>query len=134
MRFLKSILAAVLTVGLLSVPAAAIPLWSTSIGDVNFPGLTPNANIVTGVTAQKVASGEATFTGTTTVATGLTTIAACDVTIKIGTAPGVGTSTVTYTSSAGTLSLFGWKPTATGDATLIAATAAATAGWRCTGT
>lgn len=137
MRLFKSIAAAALAACLsiaMVAPAAAIPLWSSTIGDVNFPNLTPNANVVTAPTQTKIAGGEATFTGTGTVATGLTTVSGCVVTIKVGTAPALGTSVVTFTRTSATLNLFAWKPTAADDATLIAADAAATVGWVCTGT
>ena len=84
----------------------------------------------------KIARGETALDGTnpTAAATGLTTIVACSASIKLATAPGVGTSVVTYGTSSGTLNLYGWKVTAQGDATLIASTGTETIGWVCVGT
>lgn len=84
----------------------------------------------------KIARGETALDGSnpTPATTGLTTIVACSATIKATAAPGVGTSIVTYGSSSGTLNLYGWKVTATGDATLIASTGTETIGWVCVGT
>lgn len=65
----------------------------------------------------------------TPVVTGLSAIAAAAVCLKSASAPGVGTSVVTYGSSDGTLNLYGWKVTATDDATLIASTGTETVGW-----
>lgn len=84
----------------------------------------------------KIARGETALDASnpTPVTTGLTTITGCSASIKLATAPGVGTSVVTYGSSSGTLNLYGWKVTATGDATLIASTGTETIGWVCVGT
>lgn len=92
---------------------------------------------VAGVAAgYKVARGETALDGTnpTAAATGLTTIAACTAALKSASAPGVGTSAVTYDTSGATLNLYGWKVTAAGDATLIASTGTETVGWICAGT
>lgn len=92
---------------------------------------------VAGVAASyKVARGETALDGSnpTDVATGLTTVVACTAAIKATAAPGVGTSIVTYSWSSATLSLYGWKVTATGDATLVASTGTETIGWVCVGT
>jgi hypothetical protein len=90
--------------------------------------------ITYGATDSVSVAGEATFTGTGTVATGLLTITAAVLTIKIGTAPGVGTTVVTYTVTGGTLNFFAWKPTSNVDDTLIAATASVVVGWVAYGT
>lgn len=98
---------------------------------------TISANYVVGTgVGVKVASGETALDGTnpTPVTTGLTTITSCSLTIKTTSAPGVSTSVLTYGSSAGTLNMYGWKVTATGDATLIASTGTDTIGWVCAGT
>lgn len=84
----------------------------------------------------KIARGETALDGSnpTPVTTGLTTITGCSLSIKSTSAPGVSTSVVTYGSSSGTMNTYGWKVTATGDATLIASTGTDTIGWVCVGT
>lgn len=84
----------------------------------------------------KLARGETALDGSnpTPVATGLTTIVAVALALKKNSAPGVGTSVVTYDTTAGTLNLYGWKVTATGDATLVASTGTETVGWIAIGT
>lgn len=84
----------------------------------------------------KVARGETALDGSnpTAAATGLTSIVACAVGLKGSSAPGVGTSVITYATSSGTLSLYAWKVTASGDATLVASTGTETVGWVCVGT
>ena len=92
---------------------------------------------VAGVAASyKVARGETALDGSnpTTVATGLTSIVACVASLKGTSAPGVGTSIVTYDWSAANLSLYGWKVTSSSDTTLIASTGTETVGWVCVGT
>jgi hypothetical protein len=95
------------------------------------------SNDVSGVAADyKLARGETALDGSnpTPVATGLATIVSCTVLIKLGTAPGVGTSVITYGTSSGTLNLYGWKVTTSSDTTLIASTGTETVGWVCVGT
>jgi predicted RecA/RadA family phage recombinase len=72
----------------------------------------------------KIVAGEAALDGSnpTPIATGLTTITSVELVLKKNTAPGVGTSILTYDTTGGTLNVYGWKPTATGDCTLIAST------------
>jgi predicted RecA/RadA family phage recombinase len=72
----------------------------------------------------KIVAGEAALDGSnpTPIATGLTTIVSVDLTLKKNTAPGLGTSILTYDTTGGTLNVYGWKPTAAGDCTLIAST------------
>lgn len=83
----------------------------------------------------KVAAGETALDGTnpTPVTTGLASIVSCALTIKSTSAPGLGTSVVTYGTSSGTLNMYGWKPTGAGDTTLIASTGTETIGWSCAG-
>lgn len=134
MRLFKSLVGAALALSLIAAPAAAMQLWSQQIGDVNFPGLSPNENIVTSTTPNiQVVGGETSITATATAATGLTTLLGCTLSVKIGTAPGVTTSVATYTSSGGTLNLFAWQPTSNANPTLIAATTPGTVGWVCVG-
>jgi predicted RecA/RadA family phage recombinase len=45
-----------------------------------------------------------------------------ELTLKKNAAPGLGTSILTYDTTGGTLNVYGWKPTAAGDCTLIAST------------
>lgn len=79
----------------------------------------------------KIVGGVATLdgSGATPVTTGLTTILAAVAVIQLGTAPGVGTSVLTVTFSGGTLSIWPWKVTGTGDATLIASTGTEVVHW-----
>lgn len=95
------------------------------------------AAAVAGVAAgYKVARGETALDGSnpTDIATGLTTIVAAAVALKGTSAPGLGTSVVTYATSAGTLSVYAWKPTDATDPTLIASTGTETVGWIAIGT
>jgi hypothetical protein len=84
----------------------------------------------------KIARGETALDGAnpTPVTTGLTTIVAAVCTLKGTAAPGLGTSVVTYSTTGGTLNLYGWKVTGAGDATLIASAGTETVGWICVGT
>lgn len=68
-------------------------------------------------------------TGLTTVTTGLSVIAAAGVCLKGSATPGVGTSNVIYNSSAGTLSIYSSKVTASNNATLILSSGTETASW-----
>lgn len=89
-----------------------------------------------GLSQPHVAAGTKALSGSnpTTVTTGLSTIAECVVTLATATAPGVSTTTVTYTASGGTLSLYAWKPTSSSNPTLIASTGTDTVAWSCFGT
>ena len=102
-------------------------------------GLTNNgavtSNIVSGVAASyKIARGETALDGTnpTPVATGLTTIVSCNLTVKIATAPAV--TALTYDTSSGTLNMYAWEPTAADNTALTASSATSTVGWICVGT
>ncbi len=82
-------------------------------------------NGVAGVAAAyKVARVEIALDGSnpTPWATGLTTIIAAGCTLKGSAAPGVGTCLVTAVISGTSVNFYGWKPTATGDCTLVAST------------
>lgn len=78
--------------------------------------------------AYKIARGEVTLDGgnPTPISTGLATVVACTVTDKRSTAPGVDPTafTVDYGGgvAAGTVNVYAWKITATGDGTLVAST------------
>lgn len=65
----------------------------------------------------------------TPVTTGLTAILGVSLSLKTASAPGVGTQKLTYDTSGGTLNIYGWKPTGSGDCTLIASTGTETVGW-----
>lgn len=84
----------------------------------------------------KIARGTSTLDGSnpTDVSTGLTTIVACFANIITSVAPGVNTGTLTYTASGATLSIYGWKPTSSGNPTLIASTGNDAFSWFCVGT
>lgn len=84
----------------------------------------------------RIARGETPLGGTnpTAVTTGLSTITGCSLTLKVTSAPGLGTSVVTYGSSSGTMNMYAWKPTSNADPTLIASTGTETIGWVCVGT
>lgn len=80
---------------------------------------------VAGVAAGYIlARGESALDGSnpTPIVTGLTTIIAFVAMLKGSVAPGVGTTTLTSVISSGTANVYGWKPTATGDCTLVAST------------
>lgn len=117
--------------GTLNVPSGGV---------LSFAGVDQTAALATapaGVAAgYKIARGETALDGSnpTPVTTGLSTITGCSVTIKSTSALGVATSEVTYGSSSGTMNLYGWKVTASGDATLIASSGVDTVGWICVGT
>ena len=83
-----------------------------------------------------IARGEVALDGSnpTAATTGLTTISSASVSLKGSSAPGVGTSVLTYDISSGTLNIYAWKVTATGDATLIASTGTETVSWVAIGT
>lgn len=92
---------------------------------------------VAGVAAgYAIARGETALDGSnpTPIVTGLSVITGVTLAMKKNSAPGVGTSVLTYDTSGGTLNLYGWKVTATGDATLIASTGTETVGWTAVGT
>jgi hypothetical protein len=69
----------------------------------------------------------------TYISTGLTTIASCNSTIQRSSAPGLSTTTVTWTGATGQLALYQWKPTSVSNPTLIASTDAVTLSWACVG-
>lgn len=93
-----------------------------------------------GVTAptagSRVAGGSVALDGTnpTPIVTGLTTVTGFSATLQGSAAPGVGTIVLTHTIASGTVSVYAWKVTATGDATLIASTGTETISWTAFGT
>jgi hypothetical protein len=86
-----------------------------------------------GISGYKISTGEVALTGTNpvAVATGLTSIASCVLTLKSTTAPT--TAVLSYGSSGGTLNVYGWMPTNATTTTLIASTGTGTVGWSCRG-
>lgn len=111
-------------------------------GVISFNGVDQTAALATapaGVAAgYKIARGVTAVTGTNDLTTGLATVAACTATLQEDAALTGSLVTVTIqTQSGGTaghVTLKVWKPTASGDVTPIAATAAKNIGWNCTGT
>lgn len=87
---------------------------------------TMTSQIVGTAAGKKFAAGEVTLDGSnpTTVATGLTTIAAAGVSLKSATAPGDDPSwlSANYTGSDGNLDVYAWKNTGGNDPTLVAST------------
>ena len=74
-------------------------------------------------------------TNPTVVETGLNTIVGATVALGGSVAPALDPSQVTCAFSGGTLSIYAWKVTASGDATLIASTnSARTVNWTAVGT
>lgn len=96
---------------------------------------------VAGVAAgYKIARGVTALDGSnpTPVVTGLATVVSCVAVIQKATAPGVGTTTVTVDFgggvTAGSVNLYGWKPTSNADPTLIASTGTENVAWIAIGT
>lgn len=69
-------------------------------------------------------AGEVALDGSnpTPIASGLTTVTSVELALKKNSAPGVGTSVLTYDVSGGTVNVYAWKPTSNADPTLIAST------------
>ncbi len=98
----------------------------------NFLGLA-----VVGVAAgYKLARGAASLDGSnpTPIATGLTTVVAGIACLNTTSAPGVSTQLLTTDISGTTLNVYGWKPTASGDCTMIASTGTDSFYWIAVGT
>lgn len=89
--------------------------------------VTPNGPVVGGSVAL---SG----TNPTTIATGLATVTGFAATISESAAPGDNTTTLTWTATGGTVSVYAWKPTSVSNPTLIASTGTETIGWIAIGT
>lgn len=106
--------------------------------DITAALATPVAGVAAGY---KVARGATALDGSnpTPVISGLATVVSVTGVIKTPTAPGVGTSIVTFDASttglaAGTFNMYAWKPTGTADAALIASTGTETVYWIAVGT
>ena len=97
-------------------------------------------NAVAGVASgYKIARGSTALDGSnpTPVTTGLATVVSATVTLRGSSAPGVGTSVLTQANTnwgTGALSVYAWKVTGAGDATLIASTGTETFDWVAVGT
>lgn len=80
--------------------------------------------------------GSVALTGTnpTAVTTGLSSIDYAQVSLRGTSAPGVGTSILTFGVSGGTLNVYAWKPTSSANPTLIASTGTETFDWYAVGT
>jgi hypothetical protein len=81
---------------------------------------------------RKIARGVTAVTGSATnLATGLAEVEDVVISIKRSAAPGVDVALATWAlgAAAGQINLYCWKPTATNDCTLIAATAAVDVEW-----
>lgn len=106
-------------------------------------------SISSGITTHKLAAGVAAGyaiargstaldgSNPTPVTTGLSTVVSATVTLRGSSAPGVGTSVLTQANTnwgTGALSVYAWKVTGAGDATLIASTGTETFDWIAVGT
>ncbi len=97
---------------------------NTSTIESNYIGKTPTLE------GKLVNWGTVAITGSGTVATGLTTIESVSLTIQGSAASD---NVLTYTVSGGTLTILVWMPTAAGDTTPTAETAALTIAWEARG-
>jgi hypothetical protein len=70
----------------------------------------------------KIYAGEAALDGSnpTPVITPLHVVLGATLSLKNGTAPGVGTSVLTYALSGSTVNVFAWQPTSSANPTLVA--------------
>ena len=82
-----------------------------------------------------VHAGEIALDGSnpTAITTPFSTITGVALTISSASSTGVGTSVLTYANSSGTCSVYAWKVTETGNATLVASTGTETIGFVITG-
>lgn len=80
-------------------------------------------------TGKELIAGEAAVTASVAITTPFRYIDSVAVTLKTGTAPGVNSSVFTYNVSGNVVTIYAWKVTASGDATLIAGTTEATVGY-----
>ena len=71
---------------------------------------------------KEVLCGESAVTASVAITTEFATIDAVVVTLKTGTAPGVNSSHFTYNVSNNVVTIYAWKVTASGNATLVAGT------------
>lgn len=94
-------------------------------------GLVASATLPASGAGYRLARGESALGGTnpTAIATGLTTVVAIVCTLSGSAAPGVGTSTLTYALSGGSVDVYAWKPTSSSNPTLTASTGTETFSW-----
>lgn len=97
---------------------------ATQLGAITLTGAQVNTAVLGVAAGYKVARAETALDGSnpTSVASGLTTIIACTVTLKGTAAPGLGTSVLTGNINSTNFDVYAWKPTGAGDTTLIAST------------
>ena len=84
----------------------------------------------------RIVGGETTLDGSNPTAVSianLSTITGVTLTIANASAPGVGTTTLTYAVSGGTLSIYAWKPTSSSNPTLVASTGTETVSYTVVG-
>ena len=131
----------VFTIGGTGTVASGGTLTVASGGTLAIDSTATVTGLVTGPSnaSYKVARGTITLDGSnpSSATTGLTAIVACTVTNKRSTAPGLDPTdfTIATAAVAGRLDVYAWKPTASGDATLIASTDNDdTIDWVCVGT
>ena len=87
-------------------------------------------------TNEHVYAGEIALDGsnpTTVTVPGWTAITGVAVSLSNASAPGVGTSILTYATSANVVSIYAWKVTSSSDTTLVASTGTETVGYVLTG-
>ena len=88
---------------------------------------------------ERVERGIVTFTGSTTITVSppMRQIIMADITQVIGTSPGLGPSTFTYTIGTGAntnqFTIFAWQPTSATNPTLVAGTTSVTVAWNVIG-
>jgi hypothetical protein len=113
--------------GAVDVPAGA----KSKIAGSDVTSSVSGAGVAGVASGYKLARGETALDGSnpTPVVTGLTTVVGFACTLKGSVAPGVGTTVLTQVISSGTVNVYAWKPTATGDCTLIASTGTETFDW-----
>jgi len=80
-------------------------------------------------------TGEVALDGSnpTVVVTGFSTIESVTLALKGSSAPGIGTSALTYDIDGSSLSIYAWKPTSNSNPTLVASTGTETVGYIITG-
>lgn len=104
-----------------------------NVGDESAASWAPVSLGVAGTVGKRIASGVAAVTGTLAVVTGLTLIEGVTLGMAADASLTNGTS-VTYTFSAGTVTIKVWKPTANNDTTPVASAAAVNVAWMAFGT
>ena len=103
--------------------------WANTSGNVALSGSAATAGIRAGTTALDGSNP-------TSVTTGLSVLASCQVHQDTSVAPGLGpiTFTVIRTATAGQLDIYAWKATSASNPTLVASTSSDTVDYTCIGT